>query len=140
MGFADARAELLIQCMAGRALLAGEVEALLAEVFGDTGDWRSAAQLGILLGRLRLEAGLAQPARRVRPAGRAAGPWPPRRRCGGGPKPHGMRRVRLGGLRLLRGLPRDGARRACAPSRMAQEDRPCGARPGFPPRPWAGGA
>ena len=76
------RAELLIQCMAGRALLAGEVEALLAEVFGDTGDWRSAAQLGILLGRLRLEAGLAQPARRVRPAGCAAGPWPRCRRCG----------------------------------------------------------
>ncbi|MFE0557767.1 hypothetical protein ACFW1P_17830 [Paenibacillus sp. NPDC058910] len=55
-------AELLIQCMAGRALLAGEVEALLAEVAGDTSDWRSAAQLGVLLGRLRLEAGLAQPA------------------------------------------------------------------------------
>lgn len=56
------QAELLIQCMAGRALLAGEVEALLAEVAGDTGDWRSSAQLGVLLGRLRLEAGLAQPA------------------------------------------------------------------------------
>lgn len=56
------QAELLIQCMAGRALLAGEVEALLAEVAGDIGDWRSAAQLGVLLGRLRLEAGLAQPA------------------------------------------------------------------------------
>lgn len=56
------RAELLIQCMAGRALLAGEVEALLAEVAGDTGDWRSTAQLGVLLGRLRLEAGLVQPA------------------------------------------------------------------------------
>ncbi|MEC0310112.1 DNA/RNA helicase, partial [Paenibacillus lautus] len=45
------QAELLIQCMAGRALLAGEVAALLAEVAGDTGDWRSAAQLGVLLGR-----------------------------------------------------------------------------------------
>ncbi|MGG3309108.1 helicase-related protein [Paenibacillus lautus] len=56
------QAELLIQCMAGRALLAGEVEALLAEAAGDIGDWRSAAQLGVLLGRLRLEAGLAQPA------------------------------------------------------------------------------
>ncbi|MGG4344526.1 helicase-related protein [Paenibacillus lautus] len=56
------QAELLIQCMAGRALFAGEVEALLGEVAGDTGDWRSAAQLGVLLGRLRLEAGLAQPA------------------------------------------------------------------------------
>ncbi|MCT1403916.1 DNA/RNA helicase, partial [Paenibacillus sp. p3-SID867] len=57
------QAELLIQSMAGRALLAGEVEALLAEVSGgDTGDWRSVAQLGVLLGRLRLEAGLAQPA------------------------------------------------------------------------------
>ncbi|MEC0259943.1 DNA/RNA helicase, partial [Paenibacillus lautus] len=56
------QAELLIQCMAGRALLAGEVEALSAEVAGDTGDWRSTAQLGVLLGRLRLEAGLAHPA------------------------------------------------------------------------------
>lgn len=61
------RAELLIQCMAGRALLAGEVEALLAEVSGDTGDWRSAAQLGVLLGRLRLKAGLARPVPRGAP-------------------------------------------------------------------------
>ncbi|MEF7439128.1 helicase-related protein [Paenibacillus lautus] len=61
------QAELLIECMAGRALLAGEVEALLGEVAVGTGDWRAAAQLGVLLGRLRLEAGLAQPAPRRGP-------------------------------------------------------------------------
>lgn len=61
------QAELLIECMAGRALLAGEVEALLGEVAVGTGDWRAAAQLGVLLGRLRLEAGLAQPAPRKGP-------------------------------------------------------------------------
>ncbi|RAR39812.1 DNA/RNA helicase, partial [Paenibacillus sp. MDMC362] len=77
------QAELLIQCMAGRALLAGEVEALLAEVSGDTGDWRSAAQLGILLGRLRLEAGLAQPAPRSAPGWLRRRAMAPRcRRCG----------------------------------------------------------
>lgn len=77
------RAELLIQCMAGRALLAGEVEALLAEVSGDTGDWRSAAQLGVLLGRLRLEAGLAQPAPRSAPGWLRRRAMAPRcRRCG----------------------------------------------------------
>lgn len=77
------QAELLIQYMAGRALLAGEVEALLAEVFGDTGDWRSAAQLGILLGRLRLEAGLAQPVPRSAPGWLRRRAMAPRcRRCG----------------------------------------------------------
>lgn len=77
------RAELLIQCMAGRALLAGEVEALLAEVSGDTGDWRSAAQLGVLLGRLRLEAGLAQPAPGSAPGWLRRRAMAPRcRRCG----------------------------------------------------------
>lgn len=77
------RAELLIQCMAGRALLAGEVEALLAEVSGDTGDWRSAAQLGVLLGRLRLEAGLDQPAPRSTPGWLRRRAMAPRcRRCG----------------------------------------------------------
>lgn len=76
-------AELLIECMAGRALLAGEVEALLAEVAGDHGDWRSAAQLGILLGRLRLEAGLAQPAPRGAPGWLRRRAKAPRcRRCG----------------------------------------------------------
>lgn len=77
------QAELLIQCMAGRALLAGEVEALLAEVAGDTGDWRSAAQLGVLLGRLRLEAGLAQPAPQGAPGWLRRRAVAPRcRRCG----------------------------------------------------------
>lgn len=77
------RAELLIQCMAGRALLAGEVEALLAEVSGDTGDWRSVAQLGVLLGRLRLEAGLAQPAPQDAPGWLRRRAMAPRcRRCG----------------------------------------------------------
>ncbi|KZS45812.1 competence protein ComF [Paenibacillus glucanolyticus] len=78
------QAELLIQCMEGRALLAGEVEALLAEVAGeDTGDWRSAAQLGVLLGRLRLEAGLAQPAPRHSPGWLRRRAVAPRcRRCG----------------------------------------------------------
>lgn len=82
--------------MEGRALLAGEVEALLKEasphvkpleraaalpdgvrayadsdanvIGGDvSADWLAAAQLGCLLGRLRLEAGLAQPAPREKP-------------------------------------------------------------------------
>ncbi|EHB45767.1 helicase domain protein, partial [Paenibacillus lactis 154] len=56
------QAEQLICAIEGRALLAGEIEALLTEAAGGTGGWRSAAQLGVLLGRLRMEAGLAQPA------------------------------------------------------------------------------
>jgi len=78
------QAEQLICAIEGRALLAGEVEALLAEAAGGTRGWRSAAQLGVLLGRLRMEAGLAQPAPRVPPGrlrrGRAMAPRC--RRCG----------------------------------------------------------
>ncbi|MFD3764584.1 DNA/RNA helicase, partial [Paenibacillus lactis] len=78
------QAEQLISAIEGRALLAGEVEALLAEAAGVPGGWRSAAQLGVLLGRLRMEAGLAQPAPRVPPGrlrrGRAMAPCC--RRCG----------------------------------------------------------
>ena len=126
------RAEPLIQCMAGRALLAGEVEALLAEVAGDTGDWRSAAQFGVLLGRLRLEAGWHSPPRSA-PGWRAAGPWPRAGDAARGPKPHGMRRVRLGGLRLLRGVPRDGARPRQVPAAMAQDGHGRGPHRGLGP-------
>lgn len=86
------QAEELIQRLAGRALLAGEVDLLLEEgteastnmkpqeggaaednaarYGGGAGlraGWLAAAQLGYLLGRLRLEAGLAQPAPREKP-------------------------------------------------------------------------
>ncbi|PAK51967.1 helicase-related protein [Paenibacillus sp. 7541] len=71
------RTELLCRRMVGRALLAGEVEGLLAEVAGDGGDWRPAAQLGCLLGRLRLEAGLGPD----RPAPRGVPGWLRRRRA-----------------------------------------------------------
>lgn len=64
------------ELMEGRALLSGEVEGLMAEagvVF--SAGWRAAAQLGCLLGRLRLTAGLGRAAPRERPG------WLRRRRA-----------------------------------------------------------
>ncbi|NMO98142.1 hypothetical protein HII30_20530, partial [Paenibacillus lemnae] len=61
------RAVQLSDLMEGRALLAGEVEGLLQEAGADTAGWLQAAQLGALLGRLRLNAGLARAAPRTPP-------------------------------------------------------------------------
>ncbi|QCT04576.1 helicase domain protein [Paenibacillus algicola] len=64
--------------LSGRALLAGEVEALLQEAGGGVpAGWVAAAQLGELLGRLRFYAGLA-----AEPAPRSPG-WLRRRRARG---------------------------------------------------------
>lgn len=78
-------AEDLGEKLVGRALLAGEVEVLLAEAGGEmSAGWLAAAQLGCLLGRLRLEAGLAQPAPRDKPGWlrRSRAMAPRCRRCG----------------------------------------------------------
>ncbi|MFC7678572.1 DEAD/DEAH box helicase [Paenibacillus sp. GCM10028914] len=79
------QAERLAQLLEGRALLSGEVELLLEEAGGDmSAGWLAAAQLGCLLGRLRVEAGLAQPAPREKPGWlRRSRTMAPRcRRCG----------------------------------------------------------
>ncbi|WP_339220322.1 hypothetical protein [Paenibacillus sp. FSL W7-1332] len=136
------QAELLIQCMVGRALLAGEVEALLAEVSGDTGDWRSAAQLGILLGRLRLEAGLAQPAPQGAPG------WLRRRATApaagdAAARPEAARHAPRAARRLApiaRPASRWGAAAPVPCCCMAQQGSAVrGTAGGSPPWPWAGG-
>nr|WP_325175579.1 hypothetical protein [Paenibacillus sonchi] len=64
-----AAAELLVKVLEGRSLLEPEVEALLAERLpGLAGQWRAAAQLAQLQGRLRLEAAVGKA-----PALRSAG-------------------------------------------------------------------
>ncbi|UNK18078.1 DEAD/DEAH box helicase [Paenibacillus sp. N3/727] len=123
-GFEDAmvwdrllmQAEELGELLQGRALLAGEVEALLEEASDCvkppergvaphdaarpqagadlSAGWLAAAQLGCLLGRLRLDAGLAQPA-----------PWE---------KPGWLRRSRAMALRCRRCGSEALSRTACA--------------------------
>lgn len=129
------QAEQLISAIEGRALLAGEVEALLAEAAGGTGGWRSAAQLGVLLGRLRMEAGLAQPAPRVPPGrlrrGRAMAPAA----GDAAARPEAARHAPRAARRLApiaRPASRWGAAALAPCCCMAQQGRPCGARPGAP--------
>ncbi|MGN7762066.1 DEAD/DEAH box helicase [Paenibacillus sp. 22594] len=67
-----AAAEQLLQVLDGRSLLQPEVEALLEEQLpGLAGQWRAAAQLCHLQGRLSLEAAVG-----AAPALRSAGAWP----------------------------------------------------------------
>ncbi|CQR58633.1 DEAD/DEAH box helicase [Paenibacillus riograndensis] len=93
-----AAAELMVKVLEGRSLLEPEVEALLAERLpGLAGQWRAAAQLAQLQGRLRLEA--------------AVGKTPALRSAGGGRLPAlAGRFLHAAALRLpqLR-LPRRGA-------------------------------
>ncbi len=108
-GMSDA----LVAQVSGRSLLAAEVDALLQEMApGLAGAWHSAAQLASLQGRLALDAGLADAGPRrggglLRMGRPRLPPLPALRQRSHGP--HGMRRVRPRGLRLLRGVPRSGA-------------------------------
>ncbi|MBW4081676.1 helicase-related protein [Paenibacillus sp. S150] len=96
-----AAAEQLAQALEGRSMLQPEAEALLAEQLPElAGQWRAAAQLAHLQGRMRLEAAVgAVPARGARA-----------RRLGAGRFPAVTGRlVRAAALRLPQLLPRRGA-------------------------------
>ena len=106
-----------------------------------TGDWRAAAQFGVLLGRLRLEAGLAQPDPRGRPG------WLRRRamalrcrRCGSEAKSRtACAACGSAACAYCEACLAMGRSRACALLLHGTAGSAVRGTAGVPPRPWAGG-